>query len=399
MAKYKKRPDGRYATSAIIGYDENGKPKRKVIYGRTIMELDKKVADFKSLQNKGIVIDDGGMTVQQWSEKWLELYKADKAYNTYMMYKRTVDNHITPNLGTIRLSALKKHQIQELLNNIVQSGHHRTAELVKLTLHQIIQQAIIEEYIYKDVTIGLSLPKKEKSEKRALTDAEKALIQKADLTPKERAFIDLLYYTGVRRGEALALMVSDIDFVNKKVKINKNLVMKDKTSEIKQSPKTEAGNREIPMPDKLFHSLKKYASNITSLYLFTMQNGELMTSSSFRRFWDNILDKLNIAAGGEKYTRTDLQKDKEQKPIRLIANDITPHMFRHTYATNLYYAGIDIKTAQMLLGHSSIQMTMDVYTHLDNTKVLSAGDKLNAFFDNQNNSSDSQNIVKSEKSQ
>lgn len=399
MAKYKKRPDGRYATSAIIGYDEKGKPKRKVIYGRTIMELDKKVADFKSLQNKGIVIDDGGMTVQQWSEKWLELYKADKAYNTYMMYKRTVDNHITPNLGTIRLSALKKHQIQELLNNIVQCGHQRTAELVKLTLHQIIQQAIIEEYIYKDVTVGLSLPKKEKSEKRALTDAEKALIQKADLTPKERAFIDLLYYTGVRRGEALALMVSDIDFVNKKVKINKNLVMKDKTSEIKQSPKTEAGNREIPMPDKLFHSLKKYASSITSLYLFTMQNGELMTSSSFRRFWDNILDKLNIAAGGEKYTRTDLQKDKEQKPIRLIANDITPHMFRHTYATNLYYAGIDIKTAQMLLGHSSIQMTMDVYTHLDNTKVLSAGDKLNAFFDNQNNSSDSQNIVKSEKSQ
>lgn len=399
MAKYKKRPDGRYATSAIIGYDENGKPKRKVIYGRTIMELDKKVADFKSLQNKGIVIDDGGMTVQQWSEKWLELYKADKAYNTYMMYKRTVGNHITPNLGTIRLSALKKHQIQELLNNIVQCGHQRTAELVKLTLHQIIQQAIIEEYIYKDVTVGLSLPKKEKSEKRALTDAEKALIQKADLTPKERAFIDLLYYTGVRRGEALALMVSDIDFVNKKVKINKNLVMKDKTSEIKQSPKTEAGNREIPMPDKLFHSLKKYASSITSLYLFTMQNGELMTSSSFRRFWDNILDKLNIAAGGEKYTRTDLQKDKEQKPIRLIANDITPHMFRHTYATNLYYAGIDIKTAQMLLGHSSIQMTMDVYTHLDNTKVLSAGDKLNAFFDSQNNSSDSQNIVKSEKSQ
>ena len=144
MAKYKKRPDGRYATSAIIGYDENGKPKRKVIYGRTIMELDKKVADFKSLQNKGIVIDDGGMTVKQWSEKWLELYKADKAYNTYMMYKRTVDNHIKPNLGTIRLSALKTHHIQELLNTIIQDGHHRTAELVKITLTQIVKQAILE---------------------------------------------------------------------------------------------------------------------------------------------------------------------------------------------------------------------------------------------------------------
>lgn len=381
MAKYKKRPDGRYATSAIIGYDENGKPKRKVIYGRTIMELDKKVADFKSLQNKGIVIDDGGMTVKQWSEKWLELYKADKAYNTYMMYKRTVDNHIIPNLGTIRLSALKTHHIQELLNTIIQDGHHRTAELVKLTLHQIIQQAIIEEYIYKDVTIGLSLPKKQKTEKRALTDAEKALIQKADLTQKERAFIDLLYYTGVRRGEALALMISDIDFVNKKVQINKNLVIKDSGSEIKHSPKTEAGNREIPMPDALVKSLKRYISNISTLYLFTQQSGEIMSRSAFRRFWDSIIDKINIAAGGTKYRRKDShKKDDKIKPLKLIADDISPHMFRHTYATNLYYAGIDVKTAQYLLGHSSIQMTMDVYTHLDENKVSDAVDKLNEYF-------------------
>lgn len=380
MAKYKKRPDGRYATSAIIGYDENGKPKRKVIYGRTIMELDKKVADFKSLQNKGIVIDDKGMTVQQWSEKWLELYKADKAYNTYMMYKRTVDNHITPNLGNIRLSALKKHQIQELLNNIVQSGHQRTAELVKLTLHQIIQQAIIEEYIYKDVTIGLSLPKKQKSEKRTLTDAEKALIQNADLNPKERAFIDLLYYTGVRRGEALALMVSDIDFVNKKVKINKNLVIKDSGSEIKHSPKTNAGYREIPIPNKLLISLQKYIAETNSVYLFTQStNSELMTKSSLRQFWNNILNKLNIAAGGNQYKTSHKPKDGKSQ-IQLIASDITPHMFRHTYATNLYYAGIDIKTAQTLLGHSSIQMTLDIYTHLDDNKVHEAGTKLNEYF-------------------
>lgn len=398
MAKYKKRPDGRYATSAIIGYDENGKPKRKVIYGRTIMELDKKVADFKSLQNKGIVIDDGGMTVKQWSEKWLELYKADKAYNTYMMYKRTVDNHIIPNLGTIRLSALKTHHIQELLNTIIQDGHHRTAELVKITLTQIVKQAILEEYIYKDVTLGLSLPKKTKPEKRALTDAEKTFIQNADLNLKERAFIDLLYYTGIRRGEALALMVSDIDFVNKKVKINKNLVMKDRNSEVKQSPKTYAGNRQIPIPNKLLQSLKEYMCKNKSVYLFTMENGEFMTNAAFRKFWNDILKKFNSAAGGYN-PKPGRRTITLETPMRLIASDITPHMFRHTYATNLYYAGIDIKTAQTLLGHSSIQMTMDIYTHLDNDKLSSSADKLNLYFNSQNNSSDSQNIVNSEKSQ
>lgn len=394
MAKYKKRSDGRYATSVLIGYTDDGKPKRKVLYGKTILELDKNVADFKSLQNKGIVINDDGLTVGQWSEMWLKLYKADKAYNTYEMYRRTVNNHILPTIGNIRLSALKKHHIQELLNSIVQDGHARTAELVRLTLSQIIKQAIIEEYIYKDVSVGLSLPKKEKPVKRALTDSEKALVQQADLDTKERAFIDLLYYTGIRRGEALALMVSDIDFVNKKITVSKNLVMKNNASEIKPSPKTFAGNRDIPIPDRLIETLKAYISTISSIYLFTKQDGNLMTHSAFRRFWDNIIDKLNIAAGGRKFKRTDLQGNNITA-VQLIAKDITPHMFRHTYATNLYYAGIDIKSAQYLLGHSSIQLTMDIYTHLDNSKIMSAGDKLNSFFDSQNNCSDSQNIVKS----
>ena len=176
MAKYTKRSDGRYATSIIIGYTDDGKAKRKVFYGKTIQELETKTAEFKSLKNKGIIINDNGITVGQWAEKWLELYKTDKAYNTFEMYRRTVTNHITPVLGDIRLSALKKHHIQQMLNNIVESGTLRTAEIVKLTVQQIIKQAVIEEYIYKDISNGLTLPQKEKPIKRALTDLEKDII-------------------------------------------------------------------------------------------------------------------------------------------------------------------------------------------------------------------------------
>lgn len=391
MAKYKKRPDGRYATSTIVGYTDDGKPKRKTLYGRTIMELDKKVAEFKSLQNKGIIINDEGMTVEQWGKKWLELYKSAKEYNTYTMYQNVLNKHIIPQLGDIRLNALKSHHIQELLNDIIQKGHHRTAEIVKLTIKQIIQQAIINEYIYKDVSLKVSLPQSKKKEKRALTTEEKLLIEKSKLTQKERVFVDLLYYTGARRGEALALTVKDIDFINRKLIINKNLVLKDSQSDIKNSPKTDAGNRLIPLPTKLLSELKEYLANVSSIYLFTKQNGELMTKSSFRRFWDNILDKMNIAAGGDKFSRS-------ETAIRLVSKDITPHIFRHTYATNLYYAGIDVKTAQRLLGHSNIQITLEIYTHLNNSNISTASDILNNYFDNQNNCSDSQNIVRHEKS-
>lgn len=101
-------------------------------------------------------------------------------------------------------------------------------------------------------------------------------------------------------------------------------------------------------------------------FLFTMNNGEPITKSSFRKFWDGIIKELQEAA--KKIDGTSL------------ASDITPHIFRHTYATSLYYAGIDIKTAQYLLGHASIQMTLDVYTHLKRLENSNIADKLNTLF-------------------
>ena len=220
----------------------------------------------------------------------------------------------------------------------------------------------------------VSLPQSQKKEKRSLSNEEKAILEKTKLTQRERVFVDLLYYTGVRRGEALALTVKDVDFKNRRLIINKNLVIKDGESHLKNSPKTNAGNRSIPLPAKLLSELQEYIAHAKNIYLFTMKSGEPMTKSSFRRFWYNILDKMNVAAGGDEFSRSDTA-------IRLIAKDVTPHIFRHTYATNLYYAGIDVKTAQRLLGHSSIQVTLEIYTHLDaEVSISNTEDKLNSYF-------------------
>ncbi|MBQ2671186.1 MAG: tyrosine-type recombinase/integrase [Clostridia bacterium] len=87
----------------------------------------------------------------------------------------------------------------------------------------------------------------------------------------------------------------------------------------------------------------------------------------------------------------DFTKNRVFKQISLSA--YAPHIFRHTYTTNLYYAGVDIKTAQYLLGHSDIKMTLEIYTHLDNKRVDESTKKLNEYFLAKINSSDSQNIV------
>lgn len=84
-----------------------------------------------------------------------------------------------------------------------------------------------------------------------------------------------------------------------------------------------------------------------------------MTKSSYRKFWLGIIKTLNQSSD--------------------ISIDFTPHICRHTYATTLYYSGVDIKTAQYLLGHSSLQMTLQVYTHLDKDRMTDEISKLNEY--------------------
>ena len=355
MAKYAKRADGRYSTSVTVGKKPDGKPKIKVLYGKTIKELDDKVADFKAQANKGIIIDYKQLTLEMWALKWLELYKKNKTYNTYQMYKNAVETHIVPFLGNYRLSQLKKHQLQELLNDLIEKGNHRTAEIVRLSLKQIINSAIDEQYIFVDVSHGLALPKKPRNEKRALTNDEINLIAEAELTKHERLFISCLLYCGLRRGEALALTKRDVDISSGVIYVKNVVVFENNKSVIKNMPKSDAGIRIIPIPDKLMAILQPYMMECGNI-LFPMQTKEdFMTKSSFRKFWDGIIKKSGLP------------------------DDVTPHILRHTYATKLFYGGVDVKTAQKLLGHSNIQMTLDIYTHLQNDAEKIKNQLNNAF--------------------
>ena len=108
-----------------------------------------------------------------------------------------------------------------------------------------------------------------------------------------------------------------------------------------------------------------------------MKSREILSRSSFRKMWESIIKKT-------KETAERLSSEKHQCISEYINKTIsfTPHTFRHTYATNLYYAGIDIKRCQYLLGHSSIEMTLKVYTHLDNKNDDGSVDKINQYFGN-----------------
>ena len=211
------------------------------------------------------------------------------------------------------------------------------------------------------------MPKKKKPEKRALSPGERVAIDKADFTPKQKAFVSIALWAGLRRGEILALNKSDIDFENRIIKVNKTLIFKKESPpEIKGPPKTDAGVRDIPVRQKLYDVLIEYVNLIDTDTLFTMNNGDLVTLSSYTKFWQSILKAIDKAA--------------EAEGLPVDTQTMTAYILRHTFATDLVYSGVDVKTAQRLLGHSSVQTTLNIYTHCQatNKDIIGKMDSYNA---------------------
>lgn len=202
-------------------------------------------------------------------------------------------------------------------------------------LNLIMTYALIEQKITSNPCQFITIKMPNTREKRqAITKKEIKIVRNSsDCT--FGFFALFLLYTGLRRGEAFALTPNDINYKEQTLQINKTVEWIGNIPQIKNHPKTVAGNRIIPLPDLLMDELKKRQKNN---YIFENNQNSIMTNSQVTRAWDKYVKETGINA--------------------------TPHMLRHTYATMLFDADIDVKTAQTWLGHTDIKTTLDIYTHL-----------------------------------
>ena len=347
----KKRADGLYQLSVMIGYNDNGTPKRRVVYGKTQREVSNKATELRLQYNMGIAVDSN-ITVGEWAQTWLKIYKSGVAFKTFQMYDGIVKNYVMQ-LGDLKLSKLKTVHLQNIINE--HSHKYVTLKKFKQTMCQMLDQAIMNDIMIKNPAKGVKLPMLTSfREKRALSENEISSIKALRLDDKTMCFINILLYTGMRKGEALALHKNDVDKENMIINVCKTLVFKVNQSDIKDTTKTAAGVRTIPILDPLKDILFNYVDSINSELLFPTISGTTFTDTAYRRMWS----KFENAIG---------------------TKEITAHIFRHNFATLLYNAGVDIKSAQAILGHKSIHVTMDIYTHLDKRKKEESASKLNTF--------------------
>jgi integrase len=179
-----------------------------------------------------------------------------------------------------------------------------------------------------------------------------------------------MLYTGLRKGELLALEWNDVDLNAALLTVNKSAWFDNNRVGIKV-PKTEAGFRTVPIPALILPILREAKEKASSTFVCPSAQGKRMTHTAYNAAWTSYLGYLNLKAGGRRGSRSNAK-------LQLI-EEFTAHQLRHTYASMLYDAGVDPKSAQKFLGHADLQVTLKIYTHLSAEKENGSVAALNRF--------------------
>lgn len=377
MAKYVKRPDGRYRYQLYIGTGANGKKQYKDLYGLTVPELEKKIKAARARLAVGERLDAADQPFRVWAQRLLDLKEPDLS----PIYFRGLAGRCrwwTDRLGDAPVSKVLTSDLQDGISDLAKDGRAKKTLIdYRNTVSAILDIALHDRAISVNPAQWVVVPKSApRGQRFALTAEERGWI---DTTPhRAQTAAMIMMHSGLRRGELLALTWRDIDWDEGTLSVNKSVTFDGNAPVLKRGGKTDAATRIVPLDPVLREYLRPLSASRSPLELVVPgPDGRHMTESAFTRMWDSYLSVLNELHGqklGVKKSRF------SPGGIPMTIRNITPHTLRHTYATVLHAAGVDVLTAKEWLGHSDVRTTLSIYTHLDNLTRSADRAKLDAFF-------------------
>ena len=356
--RYKKGSDGYWKTRVWDG-TYTGRKKHYVTIRSKVSskDLERKVAEYIQNVSERRLVTRNDILFLDYARDWMEVYKSQKEINTRAMYENIIEKHFTFLPPTLRLQDVERIHLQKLLNHA--GGKLRTQQQIYMTFRQVLLSAVADHLfpsnVADDIFRTVERPRYTPGEKRALLPHEKTALFSADLSAMDRAFVFILYGCGLRRGEALALTVFDVK--DKELTVSKAHAF-DHGIPVQKPPKSANGYRTVPIPESAFPAIWQRVSDVRAsggTYLFSMRDGNPMTSSSYSKMWRRILRAMSKASDQE-------------------ITGLTAHIFRHNYCTELCYQipRISIKHIAALLGDTE-KMVLEVYNHIVMEKEDSAG--------------------------
>ena len=269
----------------------------------------------------------------------------------------TVNNHIIPQIGNLKIDKVTRDQIQSLINRLYKEEQlsYSSVKKVYVALNSCYKHAEIADVVRKNPCLGIVLPSQKEGSKEifplSMQEVEKLKeALKTDSCCYGNAYL-LILNTGMRMGEALSLRWEDIDFENQTISVSKNHILtkrRDESGEriggyelqTQNSTKTASGNRIIPMNRSAEDALRALQQNNDTPYVIVNSRRHPVLPSNFERSFHSLQKNAGIT---EEYG---------------------VHSLRHTFASMLFAKGVDVKFVSQLLGHSSVKITYDTYVHL-----------------------------------
>ena len=334
--------------------------KRQVISDKTYNGIQKKLREAIVADEKAINVINSNMTLDEWYDKWINTCKKNCRNNTKETYAKHY-KRIKNALGWRKLNKLNLVVMQDAINELRTDNERKNSKKI---LVDMLEKAVASDLIPKNVAkqITTEITKEEKKPRRVLTVKETEIfLAEAESTFYYNLFVVALE-TGMRIGELSGLQWEDIDYKEKVVHVRHSMTYfsKDGKYQFELHPtKTNKGLRDIPLTSKaivalrqqyfikqtLVNSGKEPLKGFENL-VFVSKNNKPTTQFLVSECIGGILKKIH-----------------KNNPD-LVFEKITPHCFRHTFATRWLEAGVPIKTVSAMLGHSQLQLTTDLYMHV-----------------------------------
>ena len=336
--------------------------KRQTVYSSDLKELREKEKEIQKQLDDGIDYAAGKITVIQLLERYISL-KQGVRYNTKVGYNFVLNLIKKEDFGYRQIRDIKVSDAQKWIMKLHSDGKgYSTITSVRGVVKPAFQMAYNEDIIRKnpfDFKLVDIVPSD--SQKRiAMTDEQQKIWM--DFIREDKTYCKyydefvVLLGTGMRVSEFCGLTKSDLDFENRRIRVDHQLVRERGGKYYVEKTKTECGIRFIPMTDDVYQSLKNILANRRKMKTEIIVDGY----SGFI-----LIDKdchPKVALHIENEMRWAMKKYKKLHPEQPLPH-ITPHVFRHTFCTNMANKGMDIKTLQYLMGHSDVGVTLNVYTH------------------------------------
>lgn len=364
-----------FCTRLYIGTDANGKPKYKKLKAQTEKELEKRVREYKNAIDSGLNILKNNDTLIKWVNHYLETIESEvmcdnikeSEYKTLKARLQYFIDYKGGLLAKTKLNDILPSHIQPAVNELYKKNPSTGKTTAKKTIQRYIRAlANVFEFARKERAYNFCNPCEDlKIPKISVTKTRTAINKhtiQLILTTEHRAKLPagIMLLAGLRRGELTALTWFDIDLKNKIINVNKSYDFKQ--CELKET-KTKAGMRKIPMNDFLCNLLLEAKKLSKGSYVVQKVYGGRMTETAWKRLFESYMEALRVADGADENNLCFADECFEE---------FTAHQLRHTYCSMLQWSGVDIKTAQELMGHSEYGVTANIYTHVDDATKTNA---------------------------